>query len=285
MNSALYGKIYRIPQNIVERIRAKLYTIGDNSSNGVKRAKYIINNAQCSYQMLKRLKNFFDYCDPTKQLEEYELAGGKNMQDFVERTLNSERNLVSSRKKTNVMFMPQLDQRSLTAGSGRHDLSVNENEIIEDSILNDVPIETDEKKNALAVILSKGGNEVLLLKRAMTDIWMPNKWALVGGKVEGDEEPLDGVIREIKEETGLEISEFIGYYVIRIGEGHIEYVYVAVVEGQPSIILNDEHIDYGWFETDEINKLDSVEHLDDMVALAKQKLIVYDIENDETINN
>lgn len=273
MNSALYGKIYRVPQNIVERIRTKLYATGDNGSNGVKRAKYIINNATCSYQMLKRLKNFFDHFDPkTQQIDEYELAGGKNMQDFVERTLKSERSLVSTRKNTNVMFMPQLDQRSLTAGSGRHDLSINESEDLDN--LNE---------NALAVIFSKGGNEVLLLKRANGDIWMPNKWALVGGKVEDGEDTVTAITREIREETGMEISEFIGYYVIRTGKNHIEYVYIAVVEGEPAVTLNDEHTDYGWFNTDEIMTLDRVDHLDDMVALAKQKLIVHDIENDETI--
>lgn len=271
MNSALYGKTYRVPQNIVERIRTKLYATGDNGSNGVKRAKYIINNAVCTYQMLKRLKNFFDHFDiKTQPVDEYELAGGKNMQDFVERTLNSERSLVSSRKKTNVMFMPQLDQRSLSAGSGRHDLSINENF---------EQIQT----NALAAIFSKGGNEILLLKRAMGDIWMPNKWALVGGKVEEGEGAYDAVVREVREETGIELTEFIGYYVIKTGKDHIEYIYVAVVEGQPAVTLNNEHTDYGWFNTDEIMLLDRVDHLDDMVALAKQKLIVYDIENDETI--
>jgi dihydroneopterin triphosphate diphosphatase len=272
MNSALYGKTYRVPQNIIERIRAKLYSTNETGGNGVKRGKFIVNNAQCTYQMLKRLKNFFDHFDPATQLEEYELAGGKNMQDFVERTLNSERNLVTTRKKSNVMFMPQLDNRSLTAGSGRHDLSINENfELLQ--------------KNALAVIFDRGNGEqkVLCLKRSDGDHWEPRKWALVGGKVEEGEGAYDAIVREIKEETGLLIDEFIGYFVIKTGKEHVEYVYVAIIEGQPAVTLNDEHTDYGWFATEELKDLDRVDHLDDMVALAKQKVIIYTVDNDDTL--
>lgn len=50
----------------------------------------------------------------------------------------------------------------------------------------------------------KRGNELLLLNRLKS----PNMglWNGVGGKIEPSETPMEGIIREIKEETGLSVS-------------------------------------------------------------------------------
>lgn len=267
MNSQLYDKKYRIPQHIIEQVRAKLATVS-GGGDGIRRGKFIVNNGQATYSMLKRLKNFFDYCNPVTQKDEYELAGGKNMQDFVERTLGADRNLVHSRKMSNVNFMPQLD-KSLSAQGGGVNLSVNEEF---EGLM----------KNGLAVIFTRGDGveKVLLLKRCDTTNWEPAKWGLVGGKIDNGETPLEATIRETREEIGLDINEFIGDFVVRTTGDHIEYVFVTTVEGEPAISLSDEHVDYGWFSTEEIQNLDSVEHLDDFIALAKQKLIVWEVDND-----
>ena len=275
MNSNLYGKLYRIPQHIIERVRAKLST-STGGVNGIRRGKFIINNGQASYSMLKRLKNFFDYCNPATQPEEYELAGGKDMQSFVERTLGSDRDLSKSRRQSTANFTPQLDSRTLSAQDGGVNLSVNEEF---EGLM----------KNGLAVIFTRGdGDEkVLLLKRCDTVSWCPSTWSLVGGQVEHGEKPIDSAIREIEEETGLQINDFIGDFVVRTTGDHIEYVFVTTIEGQPEIMLSGENVDYGWFSTDEIQALEPKSpHLDDFIALAKQKLIVWDVDEiNKTCNN
>jgi len=268
MNSQLYDKKYRIPQHIIEAVRAKLST-ATGGGDGIRRAKFIINNGQATYSMLKRLKNFFDYCNPTTQANEYELAGGKNMRDFVERTLNSDRNLVKSRKQSTATFMPQVDNRTLAAQGGGVNLSVNEEF---EGLM----------KNGLSVIFTRGDGEtkVLLLKRCDEASWCPSLWALVGGGINEGESPKDATSREIFEETGLQINEFIGDFIVRTAGDHIEYVFVTTIEGEPAITLSDESVDYGWFSTSEISNLKRVPHLDDFISLALQKLIVWDVDND-----
>lgn len=269
MNSQLYDKRYRIPQHIIERVRAKLTTV-QGGGDGIRRGKFIVNNGQCTYAMLKRLKNFFDYCDPTKQKDSYELAGGRDMQNFVERTLSADRNLVKSRKNSAATFMPQLDNRTMSAQDGTVNMNVNEEF---EGLM----------KNGLAIIFTRGDGpeKVLLLKRCDGIGWAPSTWALVGGKVEPGELPQEAASREIFEEIGLDIDEFFGDFVVRTADDHIEYVYVTTVEGEPAITLSDEHTDYGWYTTDQIQSLENkAPHLDDFIALAKQKLIVWDVDND-----
>src|SRR6185295_17080859 len=51
------------------------------------------------------------------------------------------------------------------------------------------------------------GDDVLLLKRAPHKRVFPGRYNGVGGHLERDEDPHAGAIREIREETGLEIGD------------------------------------------------------------------------------
>jgi len=49
-------------------------------------------------------------------------------------------------------------------------------------------------------------NKLLLLKRDSNDIQKPNIWEIPGGRLELGEDPIKGIKRETKEETGIDIE-------------------------------------------------------------------------------
>lgn len=94
------------------------------------------------------------------------------------------------------------------------------------------------------------------------------KWTIPGGKVDSGETLIEAAIREVKEETNLDISD------VRFGKicesifseeffkrrHFVMHDYVARLESpQEAVVLNDEAEEYGWFTFDEAIKLDLIE--------------------------
>jgi len=246
---------------ILNFIKSKLMVYP--TGNGVSRAKHIVNNnGRLSGFELKRLKNFFDNFNPqTNNKAEYELAGGDLMKAEVETILNSARSGNDNSKKVrqdmnfdpNSELMPYQTPRLSEAEEKEKK-------------------EEEKQKNAVAVIVNSD-NKILLLKRAdLPKIWMPGKWALVGGAIEKGETPLQAVEREIKEETGLTIDKFNKRFSIQRNPNSIEHVFACRYEGEPTDIeLNEENTNYGWYDVDEMNFLDIVPHLIEYITLSFKK--------------
>lgn len=64
----------------------------------------------------------------------------------------------------------------------------------------------------LGVVVRKDGR-FLITKRVMTKAWAPGWWEVSGGAVQAGESSADAVVREVKEETGLDVSEAEGGYL------------------------------------------------------------------------
>lgn len=244
MNSKLYGNEYRIPDKILNYINKKILIYSNHE--GVKRGKNLLKSKTISYSSLKRIKNFYDdYEKKGGDKIKYELSGGDLMKDFIEQTLKKER------KKTDIYNKTTKDIRT--------------NNNIHESL-------NYEKTNVLCVIFNSE-NKVLLLKRSSyEDQWEPNKWCLPGGGVEENENTLQAINREIEEETGLNINNYLSSFSIMRDKNNIENVFICRYNGSDEDVeLDYEHSGYGWFSPSEINFLNVVPNLTDYISIAITK--------------
>lgn len=85
-------------------------------------------------------------------------------------------------------------------------------------------------------------------------------WGVPAGKLEDGESPLTGALRELKEETGIELEgqqlRSLGPLYIRYP--HLDFVYHLFAYELSSLMdikLSDEHIDYRWLSEDDFSSL------------------------------
>lgn len=257
MNSELYGNDYQIPQPILEKIRVKLYNASD--AEGIKRAKNLLKSGTCTYQNLKRLKNFFDNFNPsTMAIEQFELAGGREMRNYVDVILRKERDRVEHSQ--NLKQDINLDLSPQKAQNG----TVNLAEAIEEDNI--------KYRNAIAVIFNSD-NEILIAKRnPKIEQWMPNKWALFGGSIEAEETAEQAVQREIMEEANIKIDKFLKKAVVEKDEAR-DHIFLALYnqEKHGDIQINDEHIDYMFCSFNNLKYYDCVPNLKEYIKLAVEK--------------
>lgn len=108
------------------------------------------------------------------------------------------------------------------------------------------------------------GDELLLMKRGPHRRVFPNRYNGVGGHIERDEDPYTGAIREIKEETGLDVRDvrLRGIHNIDAGgdSGIMIFVFTAEALSQQVVDAGDEGALH-WVRRDDLMTLDLVEDL------------------------
>lgn len=71
---------------------------------------------------------------------------------------------------------------------------------------NDWNMKTDEYHLTVLGVVARPDGKFLITQRAMNKQWAPGWWEVSGGGVSAGEESLEAIIREVKEETGLDVS-------------------------------------------------------------------------------
>ena len=106
--------------------------------------------------------------------------------------------------------------------------------------------------SAKAILLDAG--RVLLVRNHR------HEWELPGGRPEGGETLADAVAREVREETGLDVSagRFVDYwdYEITVENATVRVIsFVATLERPGAAVLGAEHTELGWHPLDAVPSL------------------------------
>ena len=118
------------------------------------------------------------------------------------------------------------------------------------------PAERQPTFYAASYLILQRGDEILMLHRKNTG-WMDSYWGLPAGHIEGAEGVAAAVLREAKEEAGIELTEedltlkhvmhrstdrvYFDFFFTAAGEG------VAVKNTEP-----DKHDELKWFKVSEL---------------------------------
>lgn len=122
----------------------------------------------------------------------------------------------------------------------------------------------EDKKHILAInaiVVYQG--KILIIKRNPTEIAYPWKWAMPGGKLERWETIHKTLVREIKEEVGLDIQDKIefssDFTFVRPDWHNVVWMVFKVYVDDDKVVLNKEFDDYKWIYPKEISNYDVIE--------------------------
>jgi mutator protein MutT len=100
----------------------------------------------------------------------------------------------------------------------------------------------------ISLLLIVKENRFLFCKRRPDDEVYGGYWGLPGGSVEKHETPVEGMIREVKEELGIDINQFrlLDKYELKNNVMNV-YVHDDNNFDETTIELNEEHTEYKFF--------------------------------------
>lgn len=116
-----------------------------------------------------------------------------------------------------------------------------------------------------AIVIDKFDN-ILLLRRSLKTS-RPGGWDFIGGGLEKNENVIQGIKREIKEEAGISVSEIKPIMTTSHNEGkdNVILIFYTALAKTKKIKLSWEHDKYLWLSKKEALKLDIPELMKKMI--------------------
>ncbi len=107
-------------------------------------------------------------------------------------------------------------------------------------------------------ILFNENEKLLTIRRTETAPTRPLHWDLPGGELNFGEDAQEGILREIREETGLEVQDLKVMDIISRLNDKGEFWVTICYTARPTtadVVLSHEHDDFKWVTTDEFQQL------------------------------
>ncbi len=121
------------------------------------------------------------------------------------------------------------------------------------------------------ILYNPTDKKFLLLKNSEDDVEAPGVWSFVGGRVDKDEDPVDALRREVKEEIG-DVSYIVnGVVDVNIGK-RCRIGYLAQYQ-EGEIQLSGEHNDFAWVSGEDIQKGDYHPLVKQFIKAAESRMI------------
>ena len=99
-------------------------------------------------------------------------------------------------------------------------------------------MESSLRQIAQALLFDRHGRLLIYLRDDKPNIPFPNHWDLIGGHVEADETPEQALVREVKEEIGVDLGDwqFFRRYECLAGDVYpnIKFIYYAALDTVPN---------------------------------------------------
>ena len=112
-----------------------------------------------------------------------------------------------------------------------------------------------EIRGAVSVIEKDGKHFMIKQSKSKP---LSGQWRHPGGSLESDEKPVDGLKREVMEETGMEIELIDEKPIVILKADYVDCYFGffrARFKGSGLKIDEKEIADFGWFTMDQIRKL------------------------------
>jgi 8-oxo-dGTP diphosphatase len=125
-------------------------------------------------------------------------------------------------------------------------------------------------------VIYNADHKVLIIKRSKDNGVLSEYWDIPGGTLENGEDPAVGAVREVKEETNLDVRNPNLYFEksnVDTGKNKqfVTLVFVAKYSGGEIILRPDEHEEFAWVDIADVGRYKTVDYLGNCLALLASK--------------